>query len=68
MNWDYDIQPTCPGYYPVLICYDGTEGILPDAAYWDGIKWSRTHIIGHGIMCETEQLAFDLAYENGIEK
>lgn len=38
--WNYDSAPTEPGWYPVVLCWDGEEGQWPGTAKWtlDG-KW-----------------------------
>ncbi len=64
MKWEFTKDPTELGWYAVLICYDPREGILPDAAYWNGEKWDRKAVSGFGGKCETEEVAKTLAYEH----
>jgi hypothetical protein len=64
MEWEFTKEPAEPGWYAILICYDPREGIFPDAGYWDGTKWDRKAVSGHGDRCESMELAEALAYEN----
>ena len=34
-----DHQPTVPGLYPTLVCWDPREGYFPQGSYWEGTKW-----------------------------
>lgn len=29
-----------PGWYAVVICWDGNEGMFPSASFWNGLAWS----------------------------
>lgn len=62
MEWEFKKDPTEPGWYAVLICYDPQEGISPDAGYWDGAKWDRRSISAHGDKCASKEQAKELAY------
>jgi hypothetical protein len=60
--WDYTGDPTEPGWYPVLVCYDPREGFFPRAACWSGEEWSTTDVCAFiderfSSALEAEQLA-----------
>jgi len=61
MKWDFDGQPTEPGWYAVLVCWDSQEGIFPMAAHWDGQAWKHRAIVAFGEKCESEADAKALA-------
>lgn len=66
MKWNFcdDEKPPSPGWYPVLVCYDDQEGVFPMAAEWDGGKWLHGAVVGFGDLCDTQEKAQKLAYEN----
>jgi len=64
MEWEFTNKPTEEGWYAVLICYDIQEGIFPSAGYWDGYKWDRKSVTGHGDKCANKEQAEAIAYEN----
>lgn len=64
MKWNYEGKPSQIGWYAVLICYDENEGVFPNAAWWDGDRWSRKSVICFGDMRCTEQEAEQLAYDH----
>lgn len=36
----FDKNPLYVGWYPVLICWEAHEGFFPNAAFWDGKKFT----------------------------
>lgn len=67
-HWDFDGTPPAePGWYEVLICYDEQEGIFPDGAWWDGIRWERKGVLAFGIMKPSQQEAAESARAHDID-
>ena len=56
------------GYYPVSLCYDPREGIIPSGELWDGDKWNSTHVL-YFIDKRFDEMrdAVSTAYEHDIE-
>lgn len=65
----FSTRPTENGWYAVLVCWDVREGSFPNAAYWDGEKWSRRAVcaLGRAGPFATEEEAKDWAYANDPE-
>jgi hypothetical protein len=63
-KWEFTKDPELPGWYSVLICYDAQEGFFPSSGYWDGVKWDRKAVSGHGDRCESKEMAEAVAYKN----
>lgn len=38
--WAGTRSPTRAGWYPILKCWDQSEGMFPDGGYWNGVSWS----------------------------
>ena len=57
-----DKDPTAPGWYAVLVCYDPSEGAFPSGAYWDGKKWRIGSIVGCAGPFANEKSAEEWAY------
>jgi hypothetical protein len=38
-DWNYDDDPTEPGWYATNVCWESEEGSFPGAGYWNGSKW-----------------------------
>ena len=68
MEWEFEPEknpPEEPGWYPILVCYDPQEGLLPAAAYWDGDKWEGELVrVFCKKKCNTDEEAISLAYEH----
>lgn len=64
--WIYDSAPTEPGWYPVVLCWDGEEGQWPGTAKWtlDG-KWEPDRpVMAHGPHFEKQSDADVWAYQH----
>ena len=38
MKWEHE-DPTEPGWYATLHCWDANEGVFPGATQWTGSAW-----------------------------
>jgi hypothetical protein len=63
-----DDNPTQPGWYATLVCWDEEEGVFPGAHYWNGSSWdTRASIQYWPIVFESKEAATDYAYDNDPE-
>ncbi len=66
--WLFDGTPREKGWHAVSICYEPIEGIIPAAAYWDGVHWNKDYILAfHDEVFENAEVAKEWAYDHDIE-
>lgn len=67
--WKSHSIPNEPGWYPVLICYDGEEGVFPQGAWFDGKKWDSSAVVAFGDHRQgTKELATEPAYAHDPDR
>jgi hypothetical protein len=60
-----DAVPNAPGFYPVVVMWDGSEGAFPSADYWDGKAWQRRETVAFmDRLCAGAAEAGDIADAN----
>lgn len=63
--WEYDFVAASltPGFYPVLVCWDPTEGFIPTGGNWNGKEWLDFLPVAlvNTTRCETWREARELA-------
>jgi hypothetical protein len=67
MNTLLSDNPTSPGWYATLHCWDVEEGMFPSAHYWTGSRWQPETSAGiqhWPIMFDTEDDARQYADDN----
>lgn len=58
-------DPTIPGWYATIHCWDAAEGIFPSSNKWDGNQWgSSLPIVGYAGPFETQEEAESWAWEH----
>jgi hypothetical protein len=66
-----DDNPTQPGWYATLVCWEVEEGMFPGAHYWNGNAWEpswRSAGIQYWpIVFDTKEAAETYAYEHDPE-
>lgn len=64
----FDGEPKFPDWYPVLTCFDPSEGYFPGGAYWDGTKWDDRNVAMFiDERCATKERAKKIADQNDPE-
>lgn len=63
---DIDTNPSAPGIYPVLSCWDSHEGHIPRCSEWNGTEWGSRDAVVYWIdrKCESIDEASELARDN----
>jgi len=65
--WNYlNNEPTQPGWYAVLMCFDSEEEAYPCAAEWGGTDWTCRGVLyfgGQAMPSEAEARALALQHD-----
>ena len=61
-------EPTLPGWYPVLRCWDANEGAYPAAEQWENGTWTGPAVLAWiDQCCRSAEQASDIAYKEDPE-